>query len=114
MSHPKLEDLPKLPLRLAKISPEYEELGGNGFDETTRMNPNLNRVRTPHKLSGEEVEKYRRSSAMITEDRGTSYTYVPAEDNCERYRNDLILKERVPYWNIDLLPYMRMSGATQT
>ena len=107
---PTLEELPKIPLRLAKIPHQYDELGDKGFHNTTRMNPNMNTTRTPYKLSSDEVVDYRRSEEMIAKDRETSYTRVPAEDNFERYRNDLILKDRVPYWNIAMLPYAHEWG----
>ena len=42
---------------------------------------------------------------MISSDRDTSDTRVVAENNYERYRNDMILKNKVPYWKVAMLPY---------
>ena len=47
---------------------------------------------------------------MILQDKETLYTCDPAEDNFERYRNDLMLKDRVTYWNIVMLPYTHEWG----
>ena len=105
MAKPSKDELPVIWLRLAKIPPGWTVLGDKGFDKATRLNPRLNKVRTPWKLADDEVKDYRRSAAMIKEDQETSYSRVPAENNYERYRNETVLKGKVPYWVIALLPY---------
>ncbi|EJK63993.1 hypothetical protein THAOC_15319 [Thalassiosira oceanica] len=102
---PSERDLPVLPLGLAKIPPEFCVLGDKGFHKTTRLNPNLNLSKTPWKLSDEKVKDFRRGQDMITDDRATSDTRAVAENNYERFRNDVILKNKVPYWKIAMLPY---------
>ena len=69
------------------------------------LNPNINHVRTPWKLSNEDVQEYKRSAGMIKEDRETSDTRVVVEDGYDRYRNETVLKGTVSYWEIALLPY---------
>ncbi|EJK54476.1 hypothetical protein THAOC_25893, partial [Thalassiosira oceanica] len=90
---PSERDLPVLPLGLAKIPPEFCVLGDKGFHKTTRLNPNLNLSKTPWKLSDEKVKDFRRDTRAV------------AENNYERFRNDVILKNKVPYWKIAMLPY---------
>ena len=102
---PSAAELPEIWLRLAKIPPVYVILGDKGFEKATRMNPNLNHVQTPYKLSDEQVVEYRKSQDMIIADRETSYTRVPVEDGYGRYRDETILKDRVPYWVIAMLPF---------
>jgi hypothetical protein len=102
---PSEEELPDIWLRLAKIPPGWRVLGDKGFEKATRLNPRLNKVRTPWKLSNSEVKDYRRSAEMIAEDQETSFTRAPAENNYERYRNEDILKHKVPIWVIAMLPY---------
>jgi hypothetical protein len=103
---PRKEDLPDIWLRLAKIPKGWTVLADKGFDKATRYNPRLNPVRTPMKLSDDQVKDYRRSKEMIQHDQETSFTRVPAENNYERYRNETVLKGTVPYWVIALLPYV--------
>lgn len=107
---PKEDDLPDIWLRLAKIPPEYDILGDKGFYFCDRLNPWVNHVRTPWKLSDKKVQEYRRSGGMITEDRETSFTRVVVEDDYERYRNERVLKGTVPYWVLALLPYAHEWG----
>ena len=102
---PQKEDLPKIWLRLAKIPPDYDGLGDKGFEKTTRMNPNMNTMRTPFKLSNDQAIEYRRGAGMISADRETSYSRAPAEINYGRYRNDETLQPVVPYWQLAMLPY---------
>ena len=69
---PSEDELPDIWLRLAKMPPEYAELGDKGFYQCDRLNPNVNKVKTPYKLASDEVQNYRRSAGMIGEDRETS------------------------------------------
>ena len=107
---PNKDDLPSIWLRLAKVPPSYSILGDKGFYLADRLNPNINHVRTPWKLSNEEVQEYKRSAGMIKEDRETSDTRVVVEDGYERYRNETVLKGTVSYWEIALLPYANEWG----
>ena len=107
---PSEDDLPVIWLRLAKIPAEYEILGDKGFYKGDRMNPFVNHIRTPWKLSDKKVQQYRRSAGMIIEDRETSDTRVVVEDDYERYRNERILKGTVPYWVLAMLPYAHEWG----
>lgn len=74
------------------------------------MNPFVNHIRTPWKLSDKKVQQYRRSAGMIIEDRETSDTRVVVEDDYERYRNERILKGTVPYWVLAMVPYAHEWG----
>ena len=107
---PTEDNLPDIWLRLAKIPPEYDILGDKGFYFCDRLNPWVNHVRTPWKLSDKKVQEYRRSGGMIAEDRETSFTRVVVEDDYERYRNERVLKGTVPYWVLALLPYAHEWG----
>ena len=107
---PTEDELPDIWLRLAKIPPEYEILGDKGFYFCDRLNPWVNHVRTPWKLSDKKVQEYRRSDGMIIEDRETSDTRVVVEDDYERYRNERVLKGTVPHWVLAMLPYAHEWG----
>lgn len=107
---PSEEDLPDIWLRLAKIPASWDVLGDKGFYKSDRCYPNLNKVRTPWKLSDKNVKQYRRSAGMIVEDRETSDTRVVVEDDYERYRNEKILKGPIQYWQLALLPYAHEWG----
>ena len=104
------DELPDIWLRLSKIPPSYGILGDKGFYKADRLNPNINVVRTPWKLSDDKVQEYKRSAGMIQSDRETSDTRVVVEDDYERYRNETILKGVVPYWVIAMLPYAHEWG----
>ena len=110
MPMPLENELTDIWLRLAKIPSIYEMLGDKGFYKTDRLNPNVNHVCTPWKLSDSKVTKYRRSADMIAKDRETSDTRVVVEDDYERYRNEKILKGTVPFWVIVMLPYAHEWG----
>mmetsp|Transcript_12414 Transcript_12414/g.21504 ORF Transcript_12414/g.21504 Transcript_12414/m.21504 type:complete len:107 (-) Transcript_12414:92-412(-) len=71
---PSVDQLPKIWNQLAKIPATYEGLGNKGFEKATRLNPNLNHIRTPWKLSDADIVDYRRDADMIKEDRATSDT----------------------------------------
>ena len=53
---PSENDLPDIWLRLAKIPSLYGILGDKGFYKADRLNPNINVVRTPWKLSDDKVQ----------------------------------------------------------
>jgi len=110
MDMPSADELPDIWLRLAKIPVEYGVLGDKGFYRTERYYPNLNKVRTPWKLSDPQVKNYRRDATMVGEDRETSDTRAVVEDDYERYRNEKILNGTVPYWLIAMLPHAHEWG----
>ena len=110
MQMPQANQLPSIWLRLAKIPPRFIVLGDKGFHLADRLNPHINHVRTPWKLSDGEVQEYKRSKDMIKEDRETSDTRVVVEDDYERYRNESFLSGTVSYWEIALLPYANEWG----
>lgn len=106
MPMPTEDELPTIWLRLAKIPREYGGLGDKGFFKTTRLNPNMNHMRTPFKLSDDQVVEYRRGGEMIKADQETSYTRAPVEIDYSRYRNEETLHGIVPYWQLVMLPYV--------
>ena len=104
ISMPNLEDMKEIALRLAKIPERYGVGADKGFTGIEKFMPNCNDADTPpgvvnskkERLSKEQIE----AEIPITTVRGASETVfsrIVVED---------ALKEKIPYWLIQWLPYV--------
>mmetsp|Transcript_44335 Transcript_44335/g.94357 ORF Transcript_44335/g.94357 Transcript_44335/m.94357 type:complete len:877 (+) Transcript_44335:1360-3990(+) len=99
---PNLEDVPRIPLRLAKI-PEDCSLGGDkGFTGIEKSLPNINHVDTPVQVQNSKT--HRLSSEQIESDIPITTVRAPCETIFSRTGNEAILSEKIPYWLIRYLP----------
>mmetsp|Transcript_10347 Transcript_10347/g.17581 ORF Transcript_10347/g.17581 Transcript_10347/m.17581 type:complete len:214 (-) Transcript_10347:8-649(-) len=96
ITKPSLDELPKLPLRLAKI-PEDCGLGGDkGFSGIEYSLPNCNEVVTPPQVANSK--KQRLSKDQIESEVPITSVRAPCETVFKRVDNEAVMKEKVPYW----------------
>ena len=100
---PSAEELPLIPLRLAKIPEDCIVLGDKGFVDSERDYPHFNDVDTPYALS--ETQGCRKTAQHIAKDRPKFNARFPAETDFSRITDEDSAKETIPYWMIPFLPY---------
>jgi len=104
IAKPSLDDLPKLPLRLAKIPEDVGVGADKGFDDTSGDFPNVNEVHTPVKVKNSKTERL--SAGQIISEIPITTSRAGCETVFSRVQVEAFLKERIPYWLIRYLPHV--------
>ena len=100
---PTIDELPKIPLRLAKIPENYGVGGDKGFSGIERDLPNLNDVDTPPQVANSKT--HRISEEMIIAEIPITTVRAPCETVFFRVDLEAVLHEKIPYWIIPFLPH---------
>ena len=93
---PSLDDIHKLPLRLAKIPQDCGVVGDKGFSGIEYHLPNCNEVVTPPQIANSK--KKRLSKDQIESEIPITTIRAPCETVFRRVDNQAVMKEKVPYW----------------
>ena len=101
---PSLDDIHKLPLRLAKIPQGCGVVGDKGFSGIQYHLPNCNEVVTPPQIANSKKERL--SKDQIESEIPITTIRAPCETVFRRVDNQAVMKEKVPYWIIPWLPYV--------
>ena len=100
---PSLNELPKIPLRLAKIPEDWGLGADKGFNGISGLLPNINEVLTPVQLSNYTTQSL--STAQIISEIPITTSRGGCETVFERISHEKILRERIPYWLLPWLPH---------
>lgn len=100
---PSLDELHKLPLRLAKIPQDCGVGGDKGFSGIEYYLPNCNEVVTPPQVANSKKERL--SKDQIESEIPITTVRAPCETVFRRVDNEAVMKEKVPYWIIPWLPH---------
>jgi hypothetical protein len=100
---PNLEDLPKIPLRYAKIPADYIVGADKGFTDIKWDMPNLNEEETPVKLQNSKT--HRLSTEQIISEVPLTSCRATCETVFDRVQEEGIMHEKVPYWIIPYIPH---------
>lgn len=103
---PSKEDLPKVPLRLAKIPEEFDVGADKGFTDISYMLPNLNFVETPYKLDNSKTQH--KSEEQILADIPLTTCRAPTETIFRRNNYNAIMQEPIPYWLLSFIAHGHM------
>lgn len=98
-----LEDLPKVPRRLAKIPSDYLVGSDKGFTGIECHLPNLNTVVTPAMVTNSNNERL--STLQILSDVLITTIRAPCEIVFKIVYSEDVLSEKIPYGLISLLPF---------
>jgi hypothetical protein len=100
---PSLDEINKVPLRLAKIPQEFGVGADKGFVGIEYKLPNLNKVVTPVQVANSKKERL--SKEQIESEVPLTSVRAPCETVFKRVDNEAVMKEKVPYWIIPWLPH---------
>lgn len=105
-SKPTREQLPKIPLRLAKIPEDFDLGADKGFTNISWILPNLNWVETPFKLDNSKTQ--RKSSEQIEAEVPLTTCRAPSETIFRRWTYNASVQEPIPYWLLSLISHSHM------
>ena len=97
------DDLPNIPLRLAKIPADYALCGDKGFTGIEHYLPNVNEVVTPATVANSKT--HRLSSEQIVSEIPVTSIRAPCETFFWRVVQEEALSEKIPYYLLSYLPY---------
>ena len=103
---PSITDLPAIPLRLAKLPPDYGMCGDKGFTNIEVYLPNVNIVDTPPAVVNSKT--HRLSAEMIASEIPVTTVRAPCETVFARVQDEAIMTERVPYHRLPFINHGHM------
>ena len=103
MLKPTVDELPKVPLCLAKVPEDYRFGRDKGFTGLEKDFPNVNACDTPVQVANSNT--HRLSSAQIESDIPITTVRAPCETVFWRTAQEAILTEKIPYAVIPWLPH---------
>ena len=109
---PTLDQIPKIPLRLAKLPADYGFCGDKGFTGIEALLPNVNLVVTPPAVVNSKT--HRLSAEMIASEIPVTTVRAPCETVFARVQNENVLRERVKYRLIPYLPHGHILATGET